>query len=213
MIRVKRYWFESSKFVAAVVVVLIFTLFLSFLTFFKLREYVDRVNALEGKIAKLRSEMNERIGRVEDLIGPNSPLDHYINDVNFLKNMLGDLKVVERILSDLPGDPTRGYFRVLVVGTEKVWFEVDHGRRKIFASELFPGLSPYKFYYFKPPMASLDYIVSVPPDSSVIVGKPGRVFLIFFGVGTHRARPVKIVKLSNTKYVNLQKSFNLYIPK
>ncbi len=198
---------------AIVITLLIASVILFTVTFFKLHGYVSEVRELRAELNRLKSDFSKRIGRVEDLIGPNSPLDKYINDVNYLKNILSDLSTVEKALADFSDDPRRGYFRVLVIGSEKVWFEIEHSGRKIFASELFPGLSPYKFYYFKPPNVSIGYVVDVPPDSSIVVGIPDRVFLIFFGVGTSQARPVKIVKLTETYYKNLKESFKLYIPK
>ncbi len=185
------------------------------ISLFAFKELVDvrrELLSLRSAISKVKSELSTRISRVEDLIGPNSPIDKYISDMSYVKGVLSDLDNIKRILSEMPDDPTSGYFRVLVIGSEKVWFEVGKGNKKYFAEELFPGLSPERFYYFKSPNVDLDYIVSVPSDSYISIGKPGRVFLIFFGVGVPGKRPVKIVELEEKYYPSLRSSFHLYIP-
>ena len=198
--------------VAGALVAIVVSLAVSIFTLKEIVALKAEVSSFKKEIADVKSGLSRRIGRIEDLIGPNSPIDKYINDVSYVKGILSDLDNIKRILSEMPEDPTSGYFRVLVIGSEKVWFEVGKGNKKYFAQELFPGLSPERFYYFKPPNVDLDYIIPVPSDSYVVVGKPGRVFLIFFGVGVPGKRPVKIVQLSEKRYPSLQKSFNLYIP-
>ncbi len=212
----RRYKSSDSKatlLLSLLIVALFFSITISVISFYKLYTCTKGLDSLKKELSKTKSELSKRIGRVEDLVGPNSPLDRYINDFHYVKNVLSDLKNFEKIISELDDNPRSGYFKVLVVGAQKVWFEVEGNGKKLFAGELFPGISPYKFYYFKAPDAMLDYIIKVPPSASITVGKPDRVFLIFFGVGTSAERPVKIVKLSKTRYVNIEKSFNLYIPK
>ncbi len=209
----RRSWGESSRLLALVITLAFFSAAVSSISVVMLRSFKAEIDALKNSISTVKSSLGERISAVEELIGPNSPLDRYITDLSYVKNVLSDLKNFEQILSDITDDPRAGYFRVLVAGTEKVWFEIERKGRKIFATEMFPGISPYKFYYFKAPNVSLEYIVDVPPDSSITVGKPGRVYLIFFGVGTPKARPVKVVKLTKTYYPYLKSAFNLYIPK
>ncbi len=197
---------------AGALVALVVSLTVAIFSYKEMMSLKVEVVSLKKELVNVKSSLSKRIGRVEDLIGPNSPIDKYINDVSYVKGILSDLDNIKRILSEMPEDPTSGYFRVLVVGSEKVWFEVGKGSKKYFAEELFPGLSPERFYYFKPPNVDLDYIIPVSSDSYVVVGKPGRVFLIFFGVGVPGKRPVKIVQLNERRYSSLQKSFNLYIP-
>ena len=203
----------GSLLFALIVTALVVVITVSIFTAYSVMKIEERVDDLERRLEKVKADLSDRIGRVEDLIGPNSPIDKYINDLSYVKGLLSDLKNIERILSELPEDPTSGYFRVLVIGSEKVWFEVGKGKKRYFADELFPGLSPQRFYYFKPPNVELDYVVPIPPDSYVTIGKPGRVFLVFFGVGIPGKRPVKIVKLDKNHYESLKDAFNLYIPR
>ncbi|MCD6450372.1 MAG: hypothetical protein J7L34_07700, partial [Thermotogaceae bacterium] len=150
----KRYRSSENKailLISLLIVGLFFSVVISTVTFYKLYSCTRDIKKLTAELNKTKAALSERIGRVEDLVGPNSPLDRYINDFYYVKNVLSDLKSFERIISELDDNPKSGYFKVLVVGTEKVWFEVEGYGRKLFASELFPGISPYKFYYFKAP--------------------------------------------------------------
>jgi cell division protein FtsL len=198
---------------ALIFVAVVFSISASIFSLSEMIKIQSEIKNLRLQISKVQRDLSDRIGRVEDLIGPNSPLDKYINDLSYVKNLLSDLENIERILSEIPEDPTSGYFRVLVVGSEKVWFEIGKGEKKYFAEELFPGLSKERFYYFKAPNVDLKYIVPVAADSYITIGKPGRVYLIFFGVGVPGKRPVKIVHLENSHYRSLKDDFKLYIPK
>ncbi len=209
----RRSWSSSSRFIALIITVVFFAAAISVVSFVMLVSFRSEIDSLRNHVESVKKSLGSRISAVEELIGPNSPLDRYITDMTYVKNVLSDLKAFEKMLSDVTDDPRAGYFRVLVAGTEKVWFEIDYGKKKLFATEMFPGVSPYKFYYFKAPNVSLEYIVDIPPDSSLVVGKTDRVYLIIYGVGTPRARPVKVVKLTKTYYPSIRRAFNLYIPK
>ncbi len=178
-----------------------------------------KVWRLESEIEKLRSSsersvnsLSKRIEKIEKLLGPNSALSKYIVDVNYVSDILKDVETIKKAIVEGEDDPTSAYFRVLVIGYDMVWFSLKKGDKVYFAKNCKPGLLPYKFYYFKPPPVYLDYIVRIPKDVSVTVGKPNRVFLIFFGVGSGGRRPVKIVKLTKTFYRSLVDDFHLYVP-
>ena len=198
--------------VSLVFTAVVFSLVASIFSIYEMARVGEELKKIKKDVEKVRSDLSDRIKRVEELIGPNSPLDRYINDLSYVRGLLSDLENIERILSELPEDPTSGYFRVLVVGSEKVWFEVGKGKKKYFAEELFPGISSERFYYFKPPNVDLKFIVPISADSYVTVGKPSRVYLIFFGVGVPGKRPVKIVKLEKKHYDSIKDDFHLYIP-
>jgi hypothetical protein len=100
---------------------------------------------------------------------------------------------------------------VFVIGNESSWFTVKKGDQTYFSRELRPGLSKYKFYYFKEPRIKTDYDIIVSNDSDIVIGKPGRVYLLFFGVGSS-FHPTKVVYIDTMKVENLRKTFSLYIP-
>ncbi len=187
-----------------------------FLFIFAAVTSVYKIWKLESELKRIEREeienLSERLKRLEKLLGPDSPLSEYIVDLNYVSNVLKDLKILEKALADRNDDVRSAYFRVLIIGEEKVWISIGKGGKTYFAQNSLPGLLPYKFYYFKPPSLDLDYIKVVPKDVSVTVGKPNRVFLIFFGVGTGAKRPVKIVKLTRTHYNSLKDDFHLTIP-
>ncbi len=199
-------------FVSLVFTAVVFSIVASVFSLYEMARVGEEIRRIKKNIERIKSDLSDRLSRIEELIGPNSPLDKYINDLSYVRNLLSDLENVERMISELPEDPTTGYFRVLVIGSEKVWFEVGKGKRKYFAQELFPGISSERFYYFKPPNVDLKFVVPIPPDSYITVGKPSRVYLIFFGVGVPGKRPVKIVKLDKKHYDSIKDDFNLYIP-
>ncbi len=189
--------------------IIFLAIFTSAVAILKIWKLESEINAIRKMI---HTDLSKRISNLEKLLGPDSPLAEYIVDLNYVSNVLKDLKVIEKALADRNDDVRSAYFRVLIIGEEKVWISMDKAGKTYFAQNSLPGLLPYKFYYFKPPNLDLDYIRIVPKDVAITVGKPNRVFLIFFGVGTGVKRPVKIVKLTRTRYNSLKDDFHLTIP-
>jgi len=138
---------------------------------------------------KTVGRLEKRIENLENLLGPDSPLSEYIVNVNYVTNMLRDFRTIEKALAENVEDIRSAYFRILVIGEERVWISIKKDGKTYFADNCLPGLLPYKFYYFKPPNVKLDYVKVVPSDAGITVGKPNRVFLIFFGVGSGGSRP------------------------
>ncbi|MEJ5228660.1 MAG: hypothetical protein WHT65_01540 [Pseudothermotoga sp.] len=178
----------------------------SFVYYVKQRKQQDVVVAsLEKKI----NTLNDRISKLETSFGPNSVLDKYISAANFLSNTSTDL---ERIVEELYDDPTTGYLRLFVMGQENVWVTFRKGETVYFSKELKPGLAPYKFYYFKTPPIQTQYSLQVPKDCSIVIGKPGMVCFLIYGVGT-KQHPTKVVTWKDARVSNLESDFSLYIPK
>ncbi|AEH50896.1 hypothetical protein [Pseudothermotoga thermarum] len=172
----------------------------------KVREnYEARVKALENKINLL----NDKVVKLENLYGQGGVIEKFINSANFLANTAVDL---ERIIESIYDDPTTGYIQLFVMGQENVWITFRKGDTVYFSRELKPGLAPYKFYYFKEPAIKTQYTVIIPPDCSIVIGKPGMVVFLVYGVGT-RFHPTKIVTWREARVNNLVVDFSLYIPK
>lgn len=173
------------------------------------REVLRRIDVMRKYVDSKVAEVQKELENYKALMAPNSLLDKYIAAVNYLRDFGYDF---ERILSNLSDDPTTGYFMVFVSGNENVWFSVKTSERTIFGRELKPGLSDYRFFYFKEPRIRTTYDISVPPDATIVAGKPNRVYLLFFGVGL-RFHPTKVVQLTETVVENFAEKFSLYIPR
>ncbi|MGJ8455236.1 hypothetical protein ACSFC1_08030 [Pseudothermotoga sp. U03pept] len=178
----------------------------SFVYYLKQKKQQDAVvSSLEKKINML----NDRISKLESSFGPNSVFDKYISAANFLSNTSTDL---ERIVEELYDDPTTGYLRLFVMGQESVWVTFRKGDTVYFSRELKPGLAPYKFYYFKTPPIQTQYSLQVPRDCTIVIGKPGMVSFLIYGVGT-KQHPTKVITWKDARVNNLESDFSLYIPK
>ncbi len=205
----KRSEFLVSFLVLLFIIALISGLALSAFSFFY---YVKQRKNQEASIENLNkkiSALSERISKLESSIGANSVIDKYISAANFLSNTSVDL---EKIVEELYDDPTTGYIRLFVMGQENVWVTFKKGDTTYFSRELKPGLAPYKFYYFKSPAIQTQYAIQVPKDCTIVIGKPGTVCFLVYGVGT-KQHPTKIVTWKDTKVNNLETDFSLYIPK
>lgn len=194
--------------VLSIFVLFLVTMFFAFGNFFRYRKILNDYNALKNYVESKLSAYETKIKELESKLGPNSVIDKYILSFNYLKNFGVDL---EHVLDNLEYEPGTGYFMVFVVGNESSWLTVKDGNKTYFSKEIYPGLSKYKFYYFKEPRILTDYDVVVSPDVSIVVGKPGRVYLLFYGVGTSY-HPTKIVKVDEMKVNNIMKTYNLYVP-
>ena len=194
--------------VLSIFVLFLITVFFAFGNFFRYRKILNDYNALKNYVESKLSAYETKIKELESKLGPNSVIDKYILSFNYLKNFGVDL---EHVLNNLEDEPGTGYFMVFVVGNESSWLTVKDGNKTYFSKEIYPGLSKYKFYYFKEPRILTDYDVVVSPDVSIVVGKPGRVYLLFYGVGTGY-HPTKIVKVDEMKVNNIMKTYNLYVP-
>ena len=120
--------------------------------------------------------------------------------------------LLEKVVEEIFDDPTTGYLRLFVVGNESVWVTIKKGNSTYFSKELKPGLAPYKLYYFKEPNIQTQYSMQIPSDSTIVIGKPGYVYFLVYGVGTSK-HPTKVVQWKESRIDNLAKDFSLYIPK
>ncbi|QAV34148.1 hypothetical protein CBS1_03970 [Fervidobacterium changbaicum] len=169
-----------------------------------LKKYDELKSYVDAKVTEMKSE-NERI---KELLAPNSLVDKYIAAANYLREFGYDF---EKVLVSINDDPTTGYFMVFVTGNESSWFSIKDSQKTYFSGELKPGLSNYRFFYFKEPRIKTNYDIIVPPNATITVGKAGKVYLLVFGVGL-RFHPTKVVQLTETTYVNFAEKFSLYIP-
>ena len=169
-----------------------------------LKKYQEMKKYVDSKVSEMKAE-NENL---KSMLAPNSIVDKYIASANYLRDFGYDF---ERILVSLNDDPTTGYFMVFVVGNESSWFTMKNGENTYFNAELKPGLSAYRFFYFKEPRIKTNYDIIVPPESTITVGKAGKVYLLFYGVGL-KYHPTKVVQLTENTYENIAAKFSLYIP-
>lgn len=204
--RRERIWPYVLVFV--VIILFIITVFFAFGNFFRYRKILDEYNSLKKFVESKLNGYEVKLKDLESKFGPNSVLDKYILSVNYLKNFGADL---EYILNNIEDEPGTGYFMVFVVGNEPSWVTVKDDKKTYFSREIYPGLSKYKFYYFKSPKIMTDYDIIVPPDADIVVGKAGKVYLLFYGVGSS-FHPTKIVHIEDMKVDNLMKTFSLYVP-
>lgn len=205
----KKSEFLVSFLVFLFIVALISGLALSAFSFLYYVRQRKNQEALFDSLNKKISALSERISRLENSLGPNSTIDKYISAANFLSNTATDL---ERIIEEIYDDPTTGYIRIFVMGQENVWVTFRKGDTVYFSRELKPGLAPYKFYYFKGPSIQTQYAVQIPKDCTIVLGKPGMVCFLVYGVGT-KQHPTKIVTWKDARVNNLETDFSLYIPK
>lgn len=190
------------------IVIVIISVILSVGNFIRYREILQKYNELKKYVDSKISQVDTKLEETKNILAPNSILDKYIAAANQLKDFGYDF---EKILSSISDDPTTGYFMVFVAGNESSWFTIKSGDKTLFSGEMKPGLSNYKFYYFKEPRIKTSYDLIIPPESTITVGKAGRVYLLFFGVGV-KFHPTKVVQLTETNYEKFADKFSLYIP-
>jgi cell division protein FtsL len=198
----------SSFFGMLFFTIVIVSVILSVGNFVRYSQLLKQYNELKEYVNNKVSEMKAENEKLKDLLAPNSLVDKYIAAANYLRDFGYDF---EKILVALNDDPTTGYFMVFVVGNETSWFTVKDKEKTYFSGELKPGLSNYRFFYFKEPRIKTNYDIIVPPNATITVGKAGKVCLLFYGVGL-RYHPTKVVQLTETSYENFAAKFSLYIP-
>ncbi len=205
---------KRREFLTAMLVLLFFfaliagslTSLFSLIYYNKVREkYESQIRSLESKL----NAISERLSKIENLYGRGGVIEKFINSANFLANTAVDL---EKIIESIHDDPTAGYIQMFVMGQENVWVTFQKGQTVYFSKELKPGLAPYKFYYFKEPTIKTQYSIVVPRDCSIVIGKPGMVVFLVYGVGT-KQHPTKIVSWKDGRVNNIEVDFSLYIPK
>ncbi|MFN4223998.1 MAG: hypothetical protein ACK4E1_04265 [Fervidobacterium nodosum] len=198
----------SSFFGILFLLIVIVSVVLSLGNFIRYREILQKYDQLKKYVDNKVLEMNEQLEQTKTLIGPNSVIDKYISASTHLKEFGYDF---EKILTTINDDPTTGYFMMFVVGNESVWVTVKDKDNTYFSKEVQPGLSNYRFFYFKEPKIKTNYDIIIPPESTITVGKTGKVYLLFYGVGL-RFHPTKVVQLTDLTYENIATKFSLYIP-
>ncbi|KAF2962049.1 hypothetical protein [Fervidobacterium sp. 2310opik-2] len=198
----------SSFFGILFLLIVIVSVVLSLGNFIRYREILQKYDQLKKYVDNKVLEMNQQLEQTKTLIGPNSVIDKYISASTHLKEFGYDF---EKILTAINDDPTTGYFMMFVVGNESVWVTVKDKDNTYFSKEVKPGLSNYRFFYFKEPKIKTNYDIIIPPESTITVGKTGKVYLLFYGVGL-RFHPTKVVQLTDLTYENIATKFSLYIP-
>lgn len=198
----------SSFFGILFLLIVIVSVILSLGNFIRYKEILQKYDQLKKYVDNKVLEMNEQLEQTKTLIGPNSVIDKYISASTHLKEFGYDF---EKILTAINDDPTTGYFMMFVVGNESVWVTVKDKDNTYFSKEVQPGLSNYRFFYFKEPKIKTNYDIIIPPESTITVGKTGKVYLLFYGVGL-RFHPTKVVQLTDLTYENIATKFSLYIP-
>lgn len=198
----------SSFFSILFFVVVIVSVILSIGNFIRYREILAKYDEMKKYVDSKVSEVNSELENMKDLVGPNSLVDKYISAVNYLKEFGYDF---EKILANVSDDPTTGYFMIFVAGNESSWITIKDKENTYFSKELKPGLSNYRFFYFKEPRIRTNYDIIVPPEATIVAGKAGKVYLLFFGVGMS-FHPTKVVQLTENTYENFASKFSLYIP-
>ncbi|AAD35620.1 hypothetical protein THMA_0548 [Thermotoga maritima MSB8] len=197
-------------FFASLIVIAILLFFvLSVFNFYFLKKLEARMDEVEKQFQTTLESYEERLKILEELLKPNSIISRYITAYEYFEKASVDF---ERIFSEIEDDPTTGYMRIFVIGNDPVWITVKDGNEVLFSRDVKPGLSPYRFFYYKKPKISTEYDIVIPRDATLIVGIPNRVFLLVFGVGT-TYHPTKIVQVQQTRIDNIERDLKLYIPK
>lgn len=208
VIKKKRSNFLPSFIGTLFIVIIIISVILSVGNFIRYREILQKYDELKKYVDSKIAQVDTKLEETKNILAPNSILDKYIAAANQLRDFGYDF---EKILSTIYDDPTTGYFMVFVAGNESSWFTIKSGDKTFFSGEIKPGLSNYRFFYFKEPRIKTNYDLIIPPDATITVGKTGRVYLLFFGVGA-RFHPTKVVQLTETTYEKFADKFSLYIP-
>ncbi|PLV59254.1 hypothetical protein [Thermotoga sp. KOL6] len=199
-----------ATFFASLIVVAILLFFvLSVFNLLFFRKLETKISKLEEQIQSKFENYEERLKLMESLLKPNSIISRYITAYEYFEKANVDF---ERIFSEIEDDPTTGYIRVFVIGNDPVWITVKDGEEILFSRDVKPGLSPYRFFYYKKPKISTEYDIAVPRNATLVVGIPDRVFLLVFGVGTSH-HPTKIVQVKQSRINNIEKDLSLYIPR
>ncbi|AJC73876.1 hypothetical protein AJ81_06365 [Pseudothermotoga hypogea DSM 11164 = NBRC 106472] len=205
---------KKGDFLTSFLVFLLISVFicgfaLSIVSFFY---YLNQRKQNEKNLAALSQKidtLSSRISKIEELLKAGTGIEKIITSANYLSNLSVDL---ERILEEMVDDPTTGYIRLFVIGQENVWVTFRKGNEIYFSRELKPGLAPYKFYYFKEPSIQTQYSIKIPRDCTIVIGKPGTVYFLVYGVGTTK-HPTKVVIWKEPRVENLERDFSLYIPR
>ncbi|HBT40333.1 MAG: Uncharacterized protein XD58_1263 [Thermotoga sp. 50_1627] len=205
---------KKGDFLTSFLVFLLISVFicgfaLSIVSFFY---YLNQRKQNEKNLAAMSQKidaLSNRVSKLEELLKSGTSIEKIITSANYLSNLSVDL---EQIIEELVDDPTTGYIRLFVIGQENVWVTFRKGNEIYFSRELKPGLAPYKFYYFKGPSIQTQYSIKIPRDCTIVIGKPGTVYFLVYGVGTSK-HPTKVVIWKETRVENLERDFSLYIPK
>ncbi|WP_129407923.1 hypothetical protein [Marinitoga lauensis] len=174
--------------------------------FSKFQNYMESLfNRQNAKVNDNISMLNTKLEEMEKYFEPNGIVEKFINYKSNLEKHLNDL---EKLLTLAQEDKNVGYFQLYITGSREVWIGIkDEKGKYVFQGMLKPGLSPYKFYFFKDPSIRTSYTINVPYNSQIQTANPDNVYFLIQEPGQRRLK-----KMPEAKIKNISEELNLYIP-
>ncbi|WGS64772.1 hypothetical protein [Marinitoga aeolica] len=174
--------------------------------FSKFQNYMESLfNRQNAKVNDNVSMLNTKLEEMGKYFEPNGIVEKFINYKSNLEKHLNDL---EKLLTLAQEDQNVGYFQLYITGSREVWIGIkDEKEKYIFQGMLKPGLSPYKFYFFKDPSIRTSYTINVPYNAQIQTANPDNVYFLIQEPGQRRLK-----KMPEAKLKNISEELNLYIP-
>ncbi|SHE52536.1 hypothetical protein SAMN02745164_00601 [Marinitoga hydrogenitolerans DSM 16785] len=172
----------------------------------KFQNYMESLfNRQNTKVNDSISQLNTKIEEMNKYFEPNGIVEKFINYKSNLEKHLNDL---EKLLTIAQEDKNVGYFQLYIIGSREVWIGIkDKSDKYVFQGMLKPGLSPYKFYFFKDPSIRTSYTINIPYDAKMQTANPNNIYFLIQEPGQRRLKQMPAAKLEN-----ISEDLNLYIP-
>lgn len=172
----------------------------------KFQNYMESLfNKQNARVDDSISGLNAKLEEISQYFKPNGVVEKFINYKSNLEKHLDDL---EKLLTLAQEDQNVGYFQLYIVGSREVWIGIKNKESKyVFQGMLKPGLSPYKFYFFKDPSIKTPYTIDIPYNAKVQTANPDNVYFLIQEPGQRRLKKMPAAKLEN-----ISEDLNLYIP-
>ncbi|GAB6189421.1 hypothetical protein JCM30566_11600 [Marinitoga arctica] len=172
----------------------------------KFQNYMESLfNKQNAKVNDSISNLSVKFEELNKYFEPNGIVEKFINYKSNLEKHLDDL---EKLLTLAQEDQNVGYFQLYIIGSREVWIGIkDEKDKYIFQGMLKPGLSPYKFYFFKDPSIKTSYTINIPYNAKIQTANPDNIFFLIQEPGQRRMKKMPAAKLEN-----ISKDLNLYIP-
>ncbi|KAF2955380.1 hypothetical protein [Marinitoga sp. 38H-ov] len=172
----------------------------------KFENYMESLfNRQNSKVNDSISTLNTKLEEINKYFEPNGIVEKYINYKSNLEKHLTDL---EKLLTLATEDQNVGYFQLYITGSREVWIGIKDAKDTyLFQGMLKPGLSPYKFYFFKSPSVKTNYTIEIPYNSKIQTANPNNIYFLIEEPGQRRLK-----QMPNSKLENISEDLNLYIP-
>lgn len=174
--------------------------------FSKFQNYMESLfNRQNAKVTDSIAQLNTKINELNKYYEPNGVVEKFINYKTNLEKHMDDL---EKLLTLAQEENNVGYFQLYITGSREVWIGIKNDKNKyVFQGMIKPGLSPYKFYFFKDPPVKTSYTIKIPVNAKIQTANPDNIYFLIQEPGQRRLK-----KMPSAKLNNISEDLNLYIP-